>query len=167
MRENITIALKQAQEAGERRRIATLRLIQTALKDREVAARESGRDGVADEEVIDILEKMVRQREVSAQEFEESGQLDLAEQERAESDIIREFLPKKLDEDAIRSVCEETVRDINAHGLRDIGRCMSELKARYPGKMDFVQASCVVKDLLRSDGPKNADAPAKKAGEGG
>ncbi|WP_346909376.1 GatB/YqeY domain-containing protein [uncultured Roseibium sp.] len=166
MREKITIALKQAQEAGEKRRIATLRLVQTALKDRDVAARDSGRDGVSDDEVIDILEKMVRQREVSAQEFEESGQLDLAEQERGEGEIIREFLPKKLDEDEIRSICEETVRDINAHGLRDIGRCMSELKARYPGKMDFVQASCVVKDLLRSDGPKEADIPPRKAGEG-
>lgn len=164
MREKINVALKQAQEAGEKRRIATLRLIQTALKDRDVAARDSGRDGVADEEVIDILEKMVRQRDVSAQEFEQSGQLDLAEQERAESDIIREFLPRKLDEAKIRSICEEIVRDIGAHGLRDIGRCMSELKARYPGKMDFVQASCVVKDLLRSDGSRDADTPSEKGG---
>ncbi len=152
MREKISAALKEAQEAGSKRRIATLRLIQTAIKDREVAAREGGRDGVPDESVVDILEKMVRQRDLSAKEFEESGQLDLAEQERQESIIIREFLPDQMDEEAIKAICEETVRDIDAHGLRDIGRCMSELKARYPGKMNFVQASCVVRDLLRENG---------------
>lgn len=158
MREKISTALKQAQETGDKRRLATLRLIQTAIKDRDAAAKETGRDGVADEEVIDILEKMVRQREASAQEFEESGQLDLAEQERAESDIIREFLPVQLDEAAIRAICEQMVQEIEAHGLRDIGRCMSELKARYPGKMDFVQASCVVRNLLRESALKAAEA---------
>jgi uncharacterized protein YqeY len=155
MREKIGAALKEAQEAGSKRRIATLRLIQTAIKDRDAAARDSGRDGVAEEDVIDILEKMVRQRVLSAREFEESGQLDLAEQERQESEIINEFLPDQLDEAAMKTICEQTVREIDAHGLRDIGRCMSELKARYPGKMDFVQASCVVRDLLRDNGGKD------------
>jgi uncharacterized protein YqeY len=152
MRDRINAALKAAQDDGDKRRCATLRLVQTAVKDREAAARENGKDGVNETEVIDILQKMIRQRESSAVEFESGGQLDLAEQERIEQDIIREFLPVQLSEEEIRSVCEETVKDIDAHGLRDIGRCMSELKSRYPGQMDFVQASCVVKDMLRADG---------------
>lgn len=152
MREEINTALKAAQVTGDKRRIATLRLIQTAIKDRDAAAREHGRDGVADGDVEDILRKMVRQRDVSAEEFEASGQLDIAEQERVERDIIREFLPAQLNDDEMREICEATLKDIHAHGLRDIGRCMSELKARYPGKMDFVQASCLVKDLLRTNG---------------
>ncbi|MCK7612666.1 GatB/YqeY domain-containing protein [Roseibium sediminicola] len=151
MRDRINAALKVAQDDGDKRRCATLRLVQTAVKDREAAARENGKDGVDEIEVIEILQTMISQRETSAVEFESGGQLDLAEQERTEQDIIREFLPVQLNEDEMRSICEETVRDIDAHGLRDIGRCMSELKTRYPGQMDFVQASCVVKDMLRAD----------------
>jgi len=156
MRDRINAALKAAQDDGDKRRCATLRLVQTAVKDREAAARENGKDGVDEIEVIEILQKMIRQRETSAVEFESGGQLDLAEQERTEQDIIREFLPEQLSDEEIRSICEETVKDIDAHGLRDIGRCMSELKSRYPGKMDFVQASCVVKDMLRTDGNSKA-----------
>ncbi|WP_170107251.1 GatB/YqeY domain-containing protein [Roseibium marinum] len=158
MRDRINVALKAAQDEGDKRRCATLRLVQTAVKDREAAAREHGKDGVNDSEVIEILQKMVHQREASAEEFESGGQLDLAEQERVEQDIIREFLPAQLSQDEMRTLCEETVKDIDAHGLRDIGRCMNELKTRYPGKMDFVQASCLMKDMLRIDGngPKDA-----------
>jgi uncharacterized protein len=151
MRDKIVTALKEAQASEDKRRLATLRLVKAAIMDRDAAARESGRDGVTNADVLDILQKMVRQREVSAREFEEAGQLDLAEQEQIESAIIREFLPVQINGDAMKVLCEETVKDIDAHGLRDIGRCMSELKTRYPGQMDFVQASCVVKDLLRSD----------------
>lgn len=157
MRDRISAALKVAQDDGEKRRCATLRLVQTAVKDREAAARENGKDGVKDNEVVEILQKMIQQRETSAVEFESSGQLDLAEQEREEQDIIREFLPVQLSDDEIRSLCAATLKDIDAHGLRDIGRCMSELKTRYPGQMDFVQASCFVKDMLRSN--SNGHAP--------
>lgn len=164
MRDRINVALKEAQDGGDKRRCATLRLVQTAVKDREAAARENGKDGVNENEVIDILQKMIRQREISAEEFESGGQLDLAEQERVEQDIIREFLPVQVSGDEMRSICEETVKDIDAQGLRDIGRCMSELKTRYPGKMDFVQASCVVKDMLRADGNGKADTASRDAG---
>jgi len=158
MRDRINSALKVAKDAGDKRRSATLRLIQTAVKDRENAARENGKDGVNEDEVVDILQKMIRQRDESAAEFENGGQVDLAEQERQEQEIIREFLPEQLSDDEIRSACETTVKDIDAHGLRDIGRCMSELKTRYPGKMDFVQASCVMRDMLRSSSSSNGNS---------
>lgn len=154
--EKIDSAFKAAKEAEDKRRCATLRLVQTAVKDRESSAREVGKDGVGESEVIEILQKMLRQRETSAEEFESDGQLDLAEQERAEQEIIKEFLPGQLDEEEMRTVCEATLEEIGAQGLRDIGRCMSELKSRYPGKMDFVQASCVVKDLLRAQSSAEA-----------
>ncbi len=163
MRDRINAALRAAQDAGDKRRCATLRLVQTAVKDRESAARENGKDGINGDEVIDILQKMVRQRDESAADFENSGKLDLAEQERTEQAIIREFLPEQLNEDEVRSACEETVREIEAHGLRDIGRCMSELKSRYPGQMDFVQASCVMRDMLRNG--NNDNAGSEPAGE--
>ena len=163
MRDRINSALRAAQDAGDKRRCATLRLVQTAVKDRESAARENGKDGINEDEVIDILQKMVRQRDESAVDFENSGKLDLAEQERTEQAIIREFLPEQLSVDEVRSACEETVREIEAHGLRDIGRCMSELKSRYPGQMDFVQASCVMRDMLRNG--NNDNAGSEPAGE--
>lgn len=150
MRDKISAALKAAQEDEDKRRLATLRLVQMAIKDRDAAARETGRDGVSEDDVLEILQKMVRQREQSASEFEDAGQVDRAEQERHECSIITEFLPAQIDDDEMRAICEATVKDIDAHGLRDIGRCMSTLKERYPGQMDFVQASCLMKDLLKS-----------------
>ena len=128
-----------------------MRLILATIRDRDAQAREAGGDNVSDAELLEILRKMLRQREQSTREYEEAGQLELAEQEREESEIIREFLPRQFDEQETRNICEDVVRDINAHGLRDMGRCMSVLKERFPGQMDFVQASCVVKDLLRTE----------------
>lgn len=151
MRDRINTALREAVDRDDKRRAATLRLVQAAIKDRDARARELGQDGVPEDEVLDILNKMVGQRDRSIRDYEEAGQLDLAEQEREEAAIIREFLPKQFDEAAMKSACEDVVRDIKAKGLRDMGRCMSALKERYPGQMDFVRASCVVKDLLRAD----------------
>lgn len=151
MRDEINAALKDALEAGDKRRAATLRLILTAIKDRDLAARQTGRDGVSDEEILDVLNTMVRQRSSSVLEFEEAGQVELADQEREEGCIIREFLPEQFDDEDVEKACESVVEDLGATGLRDIGRCMSELKQRYPGQMDFVKASCKVRSLLRAE----------------
>ena len=149
MRERIDAALKAAIKAQDRRRMSTLRLINCAIKDRDVAARGSGKEPVCEEDVLGILAKMIKQREESGRVYEEAGRLELAEQEREEIEIIREFLPRQLDEDAVRGACESVVREVGAQGLRDMGRCMSALKTRYPGQMDFGKASGVVKQLLR------------------
>lgn len=151
MRDLISSSLNDAKDKGDKRRCATLRLMMTAIRDRDTAAREAGGDAIPDEDILDILRKMVRQRAASAQEFEDAGQLERAEQEREESGIIQEFMPAQISEDEVREICEHLVSDMNATGLRDIGRCMSALKERYPGKMDFAQASSVVKTLLRSE----------------
>ena len=149
MREKIAEALKTAMKAQDKRRTSTLRLILAAIHDRDIAHRGAGKDPVTDDEVLQILGKMVKQREESARLFEEGNRLDLAEQERDEITIIRDFLPKQLGEDAVKKACEQAITEVGAGGLRDMGRCMSVLKDKYAGQMDFSKASSVVKDLLR------------------
>ena len=149
MREHLTDALNAAVKQQDKRRISTLRLINAAIKDRDVANRSAGRDPVSEEEVLHILIKMIKQREGSARTYEDNGRLELAEQEREEIAIIRELLPPQLDSGEIELACRQAVEDTESKSLRDVGRCMNKLKERYPGKMDFSKASTVVKGLLR------------------
>jgi len=104
---------------------------------------------VSDDEILQILAKMVKQREESARIYEEAGRLELSEDERHEIEIISEFLPKQLGEAEMKQACARVVAEIDAHGLRDMGRTMSVLKERYAGQMDFSKASGMVKDLLQ------------------
>ncbi|MCT8998738.1 GatB/YqeY domain-containing protein [Chelativorans intermedius] len=149
MREKIAQALKDAVEKQDKRRVATLRLIQTAIKDRDIANRGAGKDPVSDDDIMEILTRMVRQRQESAKGFEEGNRLELAEQEREEIGIISEFLPRPLNEDDMRQVCAEVVHEVGADGLRDMRRCMNALKEKFPGRMDLGKASGIVKQMLR------------------
>ena len=149
MREQITAALKQATLAQEKRRMSTLRLITAAIKDRDIAARGSGQDGVSDEEILQILAKMIKQRLESAQTYEEAGRLDLSSQEREEIEIISSFLPRQLSEAEMDDACRKVVQEAGAAGLKDMGKCMAALKERYPGQMDFSKACGMVKGLLQ------------------
>ncbi len=149
MRDLIAQALKSAIKSQDKRRTSTLRLITAAIQDRDIANRGIGKDPVGEDEILQILIKMVRQREDSAAAFEQGNRLELAEQERQEIAIIREFLPRQLGEEDVRRACSDVVEEIGADGLRDIGRCMNALKEKYPGKMDFGKASGIVKTLLQ------------------
>lgn len=149
MREKIAEALKAAMKDGRKRCVSTLRLIQAAIADRDIANRGAGKDPVSDEEILAILSKMVKQREESAHAFEEGSRLELAAQEREEIEIIRAFMPRQLPEEEVRRACAQVVDEVGADGLRDMGRCMNVLKEKYPGKMDFSKASGIVKGLLR------------------
>lgn len=149
MRDQINTSLKEAVKAQDKRRISTLRLIKAAIKDRDIAARGNGNDeGVSDDEILEILAKMIKQRRESVQTYEEAGRLELAEQESEEIDIIASYLPKQLDDDEIRDGCAQIVEELGAEGLKDMGRTMSALKERYAGQMDFSKASAIVKELL-------------------
>lgn len=148
MRDRINTALKEATKAQQKRRMSTLRLINAAIKDRDIAARGAGKDGVSDEDVLQILAKMIKQREESAATYEQAGRLDLCEQEREEIEIISGFMPHRMDDGEMESACRRVVSDIGAAGLRDMGKCMNTLKERYPGQIDFGRASKVVKDIL-------------------
>jgi uncharacterized protein YqeY len=149
MRERLAQALKDAQKSQDKRRTSTLRLINAAIQDRDIANRGASKDPVSDEEILQILVKMVKQREESAKAFEEGNRLELAEQERDEIAIIKQFLPKQLGDEDVRKLCAQLVNEMGADGLRDMGRCMNALKEKYPGKMDFSKASGIVKGLLQ------------------
>jgi len=149
MREKIAQALISAVKQQDKRRTSTLRLMQAAIKDRDIAHRGAGKDPVNDDDIMEILTRMVKQRKESARIYEENGRMDLAEEELQEIGIVMEFLPKPLGESDMKQACAEVVKEIGAEGLRDMGRCMSVLKEKYPGRMDFSKASGVIRDLLR------------------
>jgi uncharacterized protein YqeY len=149
MRERFTAALKEAMLKQDKRRTGTLRLVTAAIKDRDIAQRTAGKDPVTDDEILEILGKMIKQRVESTRLYEEGNRLDLADQEREEIAIIKEFLPQQLGEEELRAACAEAVRTTGSQGLRDMGKCMAELKARYAGRLDFGKASQVVKEHLQ------------------
>ena len=148
MRSRLTDGMKAAMKSGEKRKLSTLRLINAAIKDRDINARGSGQERVSDDEILQILSKMIKQREESARIYEEKSRLDLAEQEREEMEIIREYLPKQMDAEEVVAACKEVIAEVNGESLRDMGKCMNALKERYPGRIDFGKASGVVKELL-------------------
>ena len=148
MRTRLTDGMKSAMKSGDKRKLATLRLINAAIKDRDINARGSGKERVSDDEILAILTKMIKQREDSAKIYEEGNRLELAAQEREEMEIIREYLPKQMNADEVRDACAQIVSEVGGESLRDMGKCMNAIKERYPGKLDVGQASKVVKELL-------------------
>lgn len=150
LREKIDSALKTAMKAGgEKVRVSTLRLINAAIKDRDIAARSCDRcDGVTDDEILAILTKMVKQREESAAVYEKGCRLDLAEQERAEIAVIKDFLPRQMSDAEISGAVKKVIADFEASGLKDMGKCMAALKERHAGAMDFGRAGALMKQTL-------------------
>ena len=150
LREQIDTALKSAMKSrDEKLRVSTLRLINAAIKDRDIAARGEDRCcGVTDDEILAILTKMVKQREESAAVYEKGCRLDLAEQERAEVSVIKEFMPRQLSDEEISSAVKEVIGELGASGLKDMGKCMAALKDRYSGAMDFGKAGGLMKKAL-------------------
>jgi uncharacterized protein YqeY len=149
LRTRIGDALKVAMKARDADRLSTLRLINAAIKDRDIALRGDGReDGVTDAEVLQILGKMVKQRQESVRAYEEGGRLELAEKERAEVRVIEEFLPRQLSDEEVAAAIEQAIGATGAEGIRDMGKVMGELKARYTGQMDFGAVGPMVKARL-------------------
>ncbi|MFD2174901.1 GatB/YqeY domain-containing protein [Rhodobacter lacus] len=149
MREKLASALKEAMKAKEAARLSTLRLINAAIKDREIALRGAG-DGatVGDAEILAILGKMVKQRQESARAYEEGGRLELAEKELAEVAVIEEFLPRQLSPEEVEAAITAAIEKLGANSIRDMGRVMAELKAAHTGQMDFGAVGPMVKARL-------------------
>ena len=149
MRDRIGRALKDAMKSKEQDRLSTLRLINAAIKDREIALRGEG-DGatVGDPEILAIMGKMVKQRHESARAYEEGGRLELAEKELAEIRVIEEFLPRQLSPEEVEAAVDAAIRTLGANSIRDMGRVMAELKGRYTGQMDFGAVGPMVKSRL-------------------
>jgi uncharacterized protein YqeY len=149
LRTRVGDALKSAMKAQDTTRLSTLRLINAAIKDKDIALRGEGSDdGVSDPDVLQILGKMVKQRHESAKAYEEGGRIELAEQERSEVGIIEEFLPKQLNEAQTQDAVNAAVETVGAESIRDMGKVMGELKSKYTGQMDFSAVGAMVKDRL-------------------
>ena len=149
MRDILDKSLKDAMRARDSQKISTIRLINAAIKHRDIAVRsEDNLEGVSDEEILSILSKMIKQRQESAKQYEEGGRLELAQQELEEIEIIENFLPRQLDLNEIEQIVKKIILEINANSLRDMGKVMSLLKENYSGKMDFGKAGVVAKELL-------------------
>ena len=150
MRSELDANLKEAIKSREKQRVATLRLINAAIKDRDIAVRsEENTEGVSDAEIILILSNMVKQRKQSIIQYEEGGRVELAEREREEIKIIQEFLPNQLTDEEIHT---EVSKIIDAHEqltIKDMGKIMGQLKEKFSGRMDFGKASGIVKALLK------------------
>jgi len=150
MRSRVNAALKDAMKAKEADRLSTLRLINAAIKDKDIALRGTDQEeaGVGDPEVLAIMGRMVKQRQESARAYEEGGRLELAEKELSEITIIEEFLPKQLSEDETAAAVDAAIAAVGADSIRDMGKVMGVLKDKFTGQMDFGKTGPMVKDRL-------------------
>jgi len=145
----INASLKEALKAKDQVRVSTLRLINAAIKDREIASRgEDTETSVSEADILSILGKMVKQRQESVRAYEEGGRLELAQAEQAEITVLEDFLPKQLDEAEVETAVLEAISNTGAESIRDMGRVMGELKAKFTGQIDFGRVGPMVKDRL-------------------
>lgn len=155
MRERINQDVKDAMKSGDKRRLSTLRLVTAAIKDRDIAARvddkgqATGRDKVPDQDILALLQKMIKQRRESIETYRKGNRPDLVEQEAAEIAVIEQYLPQQMDEAKAREAIAAVVSELGATSVKDMGRTMAALKERYTGEMDFAKASGIVKELLK------------------
>ena len=150
MRSELNENLKEAIKSQEKQRVATLRLINAAIKDRDIAVRsEENTEGVSDNEIILILSNMVKQRKQSIVQYEEGGRIELAEREREEIKIIQEFLPNQLTDEEIQIEISKMIDANDQLSIKDMGKIMGELKSKFSGRMDFGKASGFIKALLK------------------
>ncbi|GJE28083.1 GatB/YqeY domain-containing protein [Methylobacterium organophilum] len=148
LRERLTAEMKEAMKAGEKQKLSTIRMIQAALKDKDIEARGAGKGQSSEEEVLALLQKMIKQRNEAAGVYEQGGRPELAESERAEAAIIAGFLPQQMDEAETRAAIADAIAETGAAGPKDMGKVIGALKGKYAGRMDFGRASGLVKDAL-------------------
>jgi uncharacterized protein YqeY len=148
MRERFTTEMKEAMKAGDKRRLATIRMIQAALKDKDIEARGAGKGQATDEEILALLQKMIKQRQESIAIYDQNNRPELAEGEREEVAVIQTFLPQQLDEAETRTAIEGAIAETGAASMKDMGKVVGALRSKYAGRMDFGRASALVKEML-------------------
>jgi uncharacterized protein len=149
LRDDINNALKDAMKARDERRVSTLRLVNSTLKNADIEARGQSKPPLGDEEVLSLLQKMIKQRQESVALYEQGGRAELAQQERDEIAIIAAYLPKQLSEAEARAAIAQAIKDTGAASMKDMGKVIGALKARYAGQMDFGKVSPMVKEMLQ------------------
>jgi uncharacterized protein len=149
LRQQLNDSMKDAMKAKDAKRLATLRMVLAALKDRDIAARtETSRDLLGDDEILSLMAKMIKQREESATAFDAGNRAELAAGEREEIAIIRSFMPAQMDEAGVKAAAQAIVTELGASSIKDMGKVMAAMKERYAGQMDFARASAIVKEIL-------------------
>ncbi len=149
IRERLTDALKASMKEKNERSVSTLRLILAALKDQDIAARTKGnKEGLPDDEILGLLQSMIKQRRESIQHYEKGGRMELAQQEAEEIAVIEEFLPEQMSGEEMAAVISGIIGEVEAESLKEMGKVMTALKDQYPGQMDFAKASAMVKERL-------------------
>jgi len=149
LRAQLNDAMKEAMKAKDAQRLATVRLVLAALKDRDIAARsETNKDLVGDDDILTLLAKMIKQREESAAVYRQGGRPELAEKEDAEIAVIRTFMPRQMDEAEMKAALQAVIAETGAASIKDMGKVMAVLKERFAGQMDFSRASAATKDAL-------------------
>ena len=148
MRDRLMDEVKAAMKAGDKARLSTLRLIQSAIKDRDIANRGVAKEAASDDEILQLLAKMVKQREESAKAFDDGGRAELAAKEREEIAVIRDFMPKQMDQAETEAAIRAVIAETGAASVKDMGKVMAALREKYAGQMDFGRAGGLVKGLL-------------------
>lgn len=149
IREKIKAELVAAMKEHNEAKTATLRLIGATLKDKDIAARPSGKtDGISDDEILSMFQSMIKQRRESIELYTKGGRNDLVAKEQAEIDIITSFMPAQMDDAAVESAIKQAISDTGAASIKDMGKVMGALKGKYAGQMDFGKASAKIKELL-------------------
>jgi uncharacterized protein len=148
LKQQIESKLNEALKAKDKNTYPTLRLVVSAIKDAEIAGRSKGQKEVADSEVTAILKKMIKQRNESCEVYKKAGRNELLESETREIDVISVFLPKQLSEDETKKICQETVKNVGATSMKDMGKVMGALKSKHADTIDFSKVSSIIKELL-------------------
>jgi len=148
LRDDINNAVKEAMKAKDERRLSTLRMVNSALKNADIEARGQGKPPLSDEDILGLLQKMIKQRQESVELYDKGGRAELADQERAEIAVIAAYLPAQMSEDEVKAAIAAAIKDTGAGGMKDMGKVIAALKASYAGQMDFGKASGLVKAAL-------------------
>ncbi len=150
LREKLVQDMKDAMKAGDKKKLATIRLMNSAIKDKDINSRTDGHESTltADSGIIELFTKMVKQRQDSIAAFDQGGRPELAQNERDEMGIIQSYMPKQMDEAEAKIAVAAVIREIGAASIKDMGKVMAELKTRYAGQMDMAKAGGMVKGLL-------------------
>ena len=148
LRDDINAALKEGMKAGDQRRVGTLRLVNAAIKNADIEARGQGKPPLGDEDLLGLLQKMIKQRQESVELYDKGGRAELAQQERDEIAVIQAYLPQQMSDAEVAAAIEAAVAETGAAGMKDMGKVIALLRGRHAGRMDFGKASAQVKARL-------------------
>ena len=148
LKQQIESKLNEALKAKDKNTYPTLRLVVSAIKDAEIAARSKGQNEISDSDITAILKKMIKQRNESCEVYKKAGRRELLESETREIEVINIFLPKQLNEEETKKICQEIVKSVGASSMKDMGKVMGALKSKYADTIDFSKVSLIIKELL-------------------